>query len=351
MSLRCTVRVGLALLAVWVALGSPPPASGQLMVAGKIRTEDGKPPPVGVTVRIETPGRQSLAEQFAGSDGEFEFPSVPAAEFTLVIIAEGYREIREPLDLRFESTQKFVNITLVREDKDRRAPAEPPALTDHAAPRKARGEYKKGRKALDKGEYETAQGHLEKAVAEYPCYARAQTDLATALAAQDQAEPAEAALRKSLECDPDYHPAYALLALILNAHARYAESETILLEGLRRTPNSWQLHYQMGICQYGLNRNAKAEEHYQRALSLNPERPGDVHARLADVYLRQGAYHLAYKQLEASLVADPVGRFSEAIRKRMMEIEFSGVLRRPPTETVAPLEAAPAREEAPAEQE
>jgi tetratricopeptide (TPR) repeat protein len=324
---RASASIGLSLLSVLAVLCAGDSAFGQgITVAGRIRTEDGKPLHVGVRVWIETPSRQSLAEQFAGSDGEFEFERVPPSEFTLAVSAEGYQPFRMPLDLRWEATKKFVNIHLVPEEKDRRASAEAPALTDHAAPRKAKNEDRKGRRALENGDLAKAQDHLEKAVGEYPCYARAQTDLAMALAGQDLADPAERALRKSLECDPDYHPAYALLGLVLNTNQRYTESEQALLEGLRRAPNAWKLHYQMGISQFGQNRNAKAQEHYLRALSLSPDRPGDIHARLADVFLKQGAYREAYAQLEAYLQADPVGRFSEAVRERMAQIESSGVL-------------------------
>jgi tetratricopeptide (TPR) repeat protein len=322
-----------------------------VVVAGRVRTQDGKPLHVGITVRIEADNRLALHEKFADSDGEFEFLPIPPSEVWLVVMAAGYETVRLPLDLRWKKARQFIRVELVPEEKDPRTNAEAPALTDHAASRKARDAYKKGRRALEQGEYSKAQNHFEEAVGEYPCYARAQTDLAMALAGQNLADPAETALRKSLECDPDYHAAYALLGMIFNSQQRYAESEQVLLEGLRRAPSAWRLHYQMGVCQYGQNRYAKAEEHYLRALSLHPDRPADVHARLADVYLKQGAYRRAYEQLEASLIADPMGRYSEAIRRRMTEIEFSGVLRRPPAETATSPEPEPPPESGPVEQE
>ena len=47
-----------------------------------------------------------------------------------------------------------------------------------------------------------AQAHLEKAVREYPCYARAQTQLGLVLSQQQKFPRSEAALRKAVQCDP-----------------------------------------------------------------------------------------------------------------------------------------------------
>ena len=85
--------------------------------------------------------------------------------------------------------------------------------------------------------------HLRKAVEEYPCYVRAQTDLALALNQKQQLSGSEAALRKAMECDPDYLDTYNELGQLYFNEKKYAESQAVLQQGLRRSPQSWQFYF------------------------------------------------------------------------------------------------------------
>jgi tetratricopeptide (TPR) repeat protein len=203
------------------------------------------------------------------------------------------------------------------------------ARTDSLAPKNARKEYEQAVGNLAAKNLDGAKTHLEAAVKEYPCYARAQADLATVLEAQRDLRGAETALKKARECDPDYIDSYIMLGQMLNSEKRYADSEQVLQEGMRRSPGSWQFYYQLGVAHFGLGEYPKAQSEYERVLALNPSPPAEFHVKVADLYLKEKSYDKAYSNMDAYLKADPDGRFAAKIKKIMQQMKASGVLSQP----------------------
>ncbi len=215
-------------------------------------------------------------------------------------------------------------------NKVKESAASTPALTDEQAPKTARKEYEKGSRALAARQIPEARTHLEKAVVEFPCYARALADLAVVLTEQREVQGAEAALRKAVQCDPGFPDAYTQLGQLLNAERKFAESADLLQDGLRRSPGAWQFYYQLAIAHFSLKQYSQAEEEYLKVQSINPNPPAEFHAKLADVYLKENAYDKAYAQMQAYLQAEPEGRFAAKIKGIMQQMETSGALRAPP---------------------
>jgi tetratricopeptide (TPR) repeat protein len=58
---------------------------------------------------------------------------------------------------------------------------------------------------------------------------------------------------------------------------------------------AWQLYCQLAIAQFGLKQYSEAEQQYLKVQPLNPNAPADLRVKLADVYLREGAYDKAYQ--------------------------------------------------------
>jgi len=209
-----------------------------------------------------------------------------------------------------------------------------PALTDAQAPKTAQKEYEKGSRALAARRLDEARAHLEKALSEFPCYARAQADLAVVLTERHELQGAEAALRKAVQCDPGFPDAYTQLGQLLNAEKKFTESADLLQDGLRRSPGAWQIYYQQAIAHFSLKQYNLAEEEYLKVQSLNPNPPAEFHVKLADVYLKENAYDKAYAQMQAYLQAEPEGRFVARIKAIMRQMESSGVLGPTPSKVV-----------------
>ncbi|MBZ5516340.1 MAG: carboxypeptidase regulatory-like domain-containing protein, partial [Acidobacteriia bacterium] len=205
------------LLIVFAAPAAPSGLSQQLPVSiqGQVHTGDGSPLPNDITVRLEEAEGASMAQQFVGIDGKFEFRDLKEGLYRLRVTAEGYKTALQDVDTHWYAS-RYPDIYLVRQDTKETPgpPSRTVASTDLAAPKKARKAYEKGRAALQKGNSEEARRQLEKAVAEYPCFARALTSLGVARSFQGQFEPAESSLKKALECDSGYLEAYVQLAIL-----------------------------------------------------------------------------------------------------------------------------------------
>jgi tetratricopeptide (TPR) repeat protein len=293
---------------------------------GRVRTETGAILKSGVTVRLESDEGQVVREQPVNSEGAFEFDGLRKVTYRLIVTAEGFEPYQEMLELGYGGAVVIRNIVLRRAARIAPGKSTRAARSDDLAPKSARREYEQAASELAAKNLEEARKHLKNAVQQYPCYARAQTDLAAILEASRDQAGAEAALKKARECDPDYLDSYIMLGQLLNGQKRYTESAQVLAEGVRRSPSSWQFFYQLGIAHYGLGQYARAEADYQKVLQLNASPPAELHVKLADVYLKEGAYDQAYSQMETYLRTEPHGRFADKVKGIMKQMKASGVV-------------------------
>lgn len=300
---------------------------GTVRVEGTIRAEAGQLPGAGVMVRFETEDGELAAQGLATSSGSFAFESVIKKICQLIVTADGFETFRQTVDLTRTTNTFVITIDLVPARKTEPTVA-PPALSDAKASKKAQKEFEKGDTALNARKLSEAQTHLEKAVSDSPCYARAQTELAMVLAEKQKMGKAEAAARKARECDPDFVEVYMQLGMILNTEKKFSEGEAALQEGIRRDPAQWQFYYQLATAHYGQKDFSKAEQDYQRVLSLNSSPPPEFRVKLADVYLKESNYEKAYGEMQEYLKAEPNGPFALKIKSIMQQMEAAGAVKK-----------------------
>jgi tetratricopeptide (TPR) repeat protein len=276
---------------------------------------------------LETNEGMIGGEQPANASGYFELVGLAKTYYRLTVTAPGFQLYERDVDLRSVGDKLVVSVQLSPAPQSKAvSPPASASFTDKNAPNKARKQYEKGGEALRNGNLSEAQSHLERAVTEYSCYARAQTDLAVVLALQHELGRAESALKQAVACDPDYLDAYAALGRLYHDEKRYQESVAALREGLRRAPGEWQFYYQLGSSEYELREYAKAEQAYLRAESLSSKVPAEIHVKLADVYLKQVAYQKAYTEMQAYVRAEPKGRFAPELKSVMRRMESDGTV-------------------------
>jgi tetratricopeptide (TPR) repeat protein len=295
-----------------------------LPIDGQVRTVDNSPLPQDVRVRLETEDGAFAAQQFVSADGRFRFLSVEGNSYRIVVTAKGFQTVRKEVGDTWGASHSPTIYLVPLVKKNAALPAE--SATDLAAPKQARKEYERGSRELEGGNLEEARKHLEKAVVEDPCYACAQTALGVTLSRQQQLAAAESAFHNSIKCDGGYLEAYLQLAILLKGQKKYKECETALQQGLRRFPNEWGLHYQLGNAQEGSGDYEAAEQEFLKAQTLNAELPPAFHLRLADLYRNWKKYDKARAEMETYLRADPDGQFAEATRKMLREMEASGLV-------------------------
>jgi tetratricopeptide (TPR) repeat protein len=297
-----------------------------LVVEGQVLTDRGVPPTTTAHLHLEAQDGRIVADQAADSKGRFRFFNLEGTAYLLTVTADGYQNQQERLNLRRVFGNYVITITLTSVEKAQ-SKGGAVSVTDLSAPKKVRKEYEKGRRAYEKEDLPEARRHLENAVSEYPCYARAQTGLGMTLELQGESTPAENAFRKALECDSGFLEAHVQLGRFLNQQKRFAECAADLRQAIGHFPESWQLSYQLAAAEYGLEQYQQAEQEYLRAESLSTTVPAEVHVRLADVYSHQGAYADAYAEMQAYLRAEPHGRLAAKVTEVMQHMEKSGVLK------------------------
>jgi len=290
-------------------------------LGGSVQGDYGGSVTNGVVVHLETSEGMNCGDQPVNTAGYFEYIGLAKGYYHLTVTAPGFQTYQQDLSLGTVGDKLVINVHLSPAPTSKSLPPPPSSFTDNNASKKARKEYQKGAAALHGGNLSAAESHLRKAVEEYPCYVRAQTDLALALNQKQQFSGSEAALRKAMECDPDYLDTYNELGQLYFNEKKYAESQAVLQEGLRRSPQSWQFYFQIGADDYHLGKYAAAEQEFLKAESLNASLPAEVHVRLADVYLKQSAYTKAYAEMQAYLRAEPNGLYAAKVRSLMHQME------------------------------
>jgi tetratricopeptide (TPR) repeat protein len=301
------------------------PAQGQEFrtVSGQVVTEGEAVISSGVTVVVERRDGKRSTEIHPDAQGRFEVPELRRLTYTLIVTAEGFFPNQVYLDLKDGNGPVDLRIVMHR-TPTRKTTSPLPALTDLSAPKDARKVFQKAVQALKANRLDDARDKFGRAIAEYPCYARARTGLASIQIAARELDAAVANLQEAVRCDPGFPDACALLGKVLNSQKKFGESEEILKQGLRLSPEAWELYDQLATAHYNQGQYGKAQEEWLRVLALDPAPPAEVHAKLAAVYIRGGARDKAYAEMQAYLRAEPTGRFASAFKAMMPRLEATG---------------------------
>lgn len=296
-------------------------------ISGQVTTRDGKTIPFGVTVTVMTSDGQIVVQQPADSAGHYEIDDLRKLDYHLVIAAKGFRTEQKEANLSHSGNDLTVNVQLVPENKTHIEKGNVTSVAELKIPARARKEYRKGSRAFKAHRFSVAQRYFENAIQEYPCYSRAQVDLATLLITEKkEVVQAEAHLRKAIKCDSSFLNAYVELAQLLNATSKYAESRKILEQGLAHAPDTWQFHYQMGLALFGSKNYGEAEKEFLKVAALNKTPPPILYVKMADVYVRESRFPEAYAEMNTYLHVAPDGRFAPRIRTIMKQMRAAGVL-------------------------
>ena len=292
-------------------------------VSGQVVTEGEALISSGVTVVLERRDGKRSAEIHPDAQGRFELAELRRQTYTLIVTAEGFFPTGVYLDLKDGNGPVDLRIVMHRMPKVK-TNSPMPALTDLSAPKNARKEFRSAVQALQGNRLDEAREKFGKAVAEYPCYARALTGLASIQISARDLDAAGANLRQAIRCDPGFPEACALLGKVLNSQKKFVESEETLKQGLRLSPEAWELYDQLATAHYNQGQYAKAQEEWLRVLAIDPAAPAELHAKLAAIYLQGGARDKAYAEMQAYLRAEPKGRFASTFKAMMPRLGPSG---------------------------
>jgi len=312
-SFRACIAWAATLICLALAQPAASIADQTVSLKGRVLTKDGQPVSSGVEVSLESSEGSVVARRPTDAFGNYMFEGLATGSYRLTVTADKFQVYQQDLDLEFRGQTYTVDVYLTPLGKS--FAKTPPAVTDEAAPGPARKEFEKGKRALEQNKAPEARRHLERAVTEYPCYARAQTSLAEVDLHDRRPEDAEACLKKAMQCDGTFLDAFSELAELYVVQKKFAKGQEVLNQGLRLSPQAWLFHYEMGQALYGLQKYRESVEEYLLAQSLHPEMTAKFHIKLGSAYMRTGANSNALAEFQTYLRLEPNGEYAAPARE------------------------------------
>ncbi len=196
-------------------------------------------------------------------------------------------------------------------------------LAGFTAPRTALRAYLRGRRRAVRGRLPRARRLFEKAVARYPGYASAWTELGRVYHAIGDLTRAEQAYRKALELDPEAWRAYAGLAELAAERGDWKEAAEASNRALAIVPSGQaRLLVVNAMARYALGDLAGARRSAEKAVeSAWVEPDAEAYLVLGLVAAREGRYREAAARLKLYLALEPAGDSAHEAREQLARVE------------------------------
>ncbi len=284
---------------VWPAAGqAPEPATDfrRPSIAGEVRSADGQSPQT-VVVKLETRTGMKVNQAWTASSGRFEFYGVPLGQYYLVVQADGFKPIREPLDLSFGNILGLI-LYLVPEERDPvQVEGDTVDVRELKLPKKALKEFEKGVELLRERKAAESIAHFRKAIEAHAGFDDAYLQLCLAYFRQRQVAEGQRTLEEAIAANPENWRALNLLGRVSRRQKQYEKAAELLTRSLAIKEDSWVAHVEMGEALAGLNRLEEAFPHVVRAHELRPEEPA-IHQLYYNILIKRGQYDAALKELD-----------------------------------------------------
>jgi hypothetical protein len=199
------------------------------------------------------------------------------------------------------------------------------SATSLLAPSDARKEYEQGMKDLRSNRVPQATKHLERAVATYDNYAAAWNELGRIYAADRQITKARQSYDKAIAADSRFAPPYVGMAAVVLEDQDYEGALGYVGKAAELDPNILMsvAGYIQAVANFRLNRLDAAVEGALAAEKGPHANIPQLHALLADIYMRKQDSANAAAHIRAYLKEAPQGPFAAPLRKSLDNIEKS----------------------------
>jgi tetratricopeptide (TPR) repeat protein len=285
-------------------------------------TAYGADAPYDLSVRIEPQAKASVSlfgvttsfETAALSDasGQVLFRNVAAGSYTLAVFVPGRGEARRTIDVGpgTADSRRRVALTLELgdsefESKDTFRALDSVPASQLAIPEAATREYEAAGADLRKPDAESAERHLERAVAIAPQFSAAWNLLGTIEYHSREFLYAEECFRKALAADPRAYEPLVNLGGVLIDLKKIDEAMDYNLHAVLVRPDDALANSQLGLTYFAVGRYDLAQKYLERALRIDPAHFSYPQLTLAEIHLRGGNRRAAADDLEDLLKYHP----------------------------------------------
>ena len=297
------------------------------------RVTDSRGHPQRLMVHLLASGDIPAGDEYTDAEGQYAFRSLPSGEYWVVVEAEGFEPVRQLVRLDVHVNSKMPANPVLEPLAGKSAPPSPIvsgspssqavnakklALTFDA---RALREFDKGNASREKGDFEGAVRHYQRAIEIDAQFYPALNNLGAIYERQRDHAHAEQVLLRALQVNPNDSDSYVNLGHVLYEEGRYPDAAVRLEEALKRSPDSATGHFFLGSTYLRLGELDQAESNLKQACALDPKGLPAAHLQLANAYLRANDPIAAATELETYLKASPDDPQAPAIRKLLARIE------------------------------
>ncbi len=190
---------------------------------------------------------------------------------------------------------------------------------DLEIPSRAKKEFEAGMRQRKDVKCAKAMPHLQKAVAIFPKYGEAYTEIGRCYVQMNDRAAAEDAFKKAIQFTTGVYSAVNLSSLFLD-EGRLDEAQQLITRLLPKNPTEPELYAALARIYFAQGRLRDAELAGLEAHSRGHE-SSDVHLMLAKIYEGQGNRAALITQLRMYLEEKPEGAMADQVRKQLATIQ------------------------------
>lgn len=292
----------------------------------RIRTSDERS--VDAPIQVELLAAQGVIATAHISGGDTaQFRVASGRTYRLTVTGIGIQAVTTPFFEVHSLEQSHTESVTVKFDNQKPAEESPPgsptiSVSEMNIPEKASAEMNKGMDEYSKGDMETAAVHFEKAIAEYPQYARAYDLLGVIAIKGSNGTKARELFSKAIETDGTFLPAYVNLARIDVQEHNYNESESLLAKVIAVNPSMTDALALLATSEFANKEYDKALVDVQRVHALhNHEQFAELHIMAGKALRMQNRPQAAILQFQLFLMEKPDSPLGESVRKDIASLQ------------------------------
>ena len=218
---------------------------------------------------------------------------------------------------------EIVHVKVTKDNPDEESTSGSPtvSVSEMQVPRKASSEMDKGLSAYSKGDMDKASEHFNKAVAEYPNYARAYDMLGAIAIKKSDRGNARELFSKSMQVDATFLPAYVDLARMDVQEQKYDESKSLLGTVISKNASMADAVSLLAITEFANKEYDKALVDVQRAHALhNHEQFAEIHIMAGKVLRMRNHPDAAIAQFQLFLKEKPDSPEAASVRQQLASL-------------------------------
>src|SRR6266404_3006539 len=307
---------------VGTSRGLPETSSGIHTIQGKVYLPSGQRAGPGISVRLEG-NVLGLRRSATDLDGNFIFHSLPASDYSIVIDGgSDYETMRESVTIYGNTGNVGLSPSgqTMMVDIHLRPKGAPAASQFPGVPKPAVDSYKKGMEFVRSGDSKKAAEQFNNALAAYPAFPEALSQLGLQYVKLMQWDKARETLAELLKLRPGDADAHANLGIAFFNLKKLEDAETQLRESVKLNSKVPTAHYYLGLTLVALKRYADAQTEFEATISNGGENLPQAHRYLGGLYMSAHRNKEAADELEKYLKLDPKAGDAERIRGTVKDL-------------------------------